>query len=108
MQLPKQVICSTNEINTSLNLDSDLIPEEEEIQKALRTFKMILGDSKVLPEEIKVSEGENTLNCTELYKRKCLIDGDDFTLTRKISFLPLTLNEDSFTLFLKNNENKEQ
>ena len=85
-----------------------MIPEEEEIQKAIRTFKIILGDSKVLPEEIKVSEGENTLNCTELYKGKFLRDGDDFSLTRKISFLPLTLNEDSFTLFLKKNENEEQ
>lgn len=91
-----------------MSLDSDLIPEEEEIQKALRTFKIILGDSKVLPEEIKVSESGNTLNCTELYKRKCLIDGDDFSLTRKISFLPFTLNEDSFTLFLKKNEDEEQ
>lgn len=106
MRLLNQVICFTNLIN--LFLDSDMIPEEDEIQKALRTFKMILGDSKVFPEEIKVSEDGNTLNCTELYKRKCLIDGDDFSLARKISALPLTLNEDTFTLFLKNNENEEQ
>lgn len=72
----------------------------------MRTFRIILSDSNVLAEEIKISSDKgNGLNYNELYKRRCMID-EEFSLSRKIGLLPLTIDQDLFTSFLKMNESE--
>ena len=84
-------------------------PKDEDIQRAIRTLKMILKGFKVSKDEITISKDNSIVNNAknsnyeELFKQKCIIENEDFTLYRRMGMLPFTVDEDLFSSYMEKN-----